>query len=444
MSKTDKPKFVIIGGGPGGSLMACYLGKAGYDVDVYELREDLRGGNIPGGKSINLALSHRGITALERVGVIEDVMKMSVPMPGRMIHGRDGSLTFQPYGRDDSQAIHSVSRGDLNALLLDAADKFQNVRLHFNAKCTGVDLDACEATIEDTTTGESNKVSGDVLVSADGAFSGIRRAMQKVNRFDFSQTYLKHGFKELTIPVAEGGGFRLEKNALHIWPRRSFMMIALPNEDGSFTVTIFWPFEGPESFEAIKTEADVTRFFNKQFPDAIEHMPTLTEDYFENPTGSLVTVRSAPWYYKDKVVLLGDACHAVVPFYGQGMNAAFEDALVLDECLQASPGDLGRAFVEYDRLRRVHVNVLADLAISNFVEMRDHTGSKKFLLKKKKEKLLNKLFPNWYLPLYSMATFTRIPYGDAVARAKRQDRIVNVVAGILLLIVVGAAACWLS
>jgi kynurenine 3-monooxygenase len=444
MSKTDKPKFVIIGGGPGGSLMACYLGKAGYDVDVYELREDLRGGNIPGGKSINLALSHRGITALERVGVIEDVMKMSVPMPGRMIHGRDGSLTFQPYGRDDSQAIHSVSRGDLNTLLLDAADKYQNVRLHFNAKCTGVDLDACEATIEDTTTGVSKNVSGDVLVSADGAFSGIRRAMQKVNRFDFSQTYLKHGFKELTIPVAEGGGFRLEKNALHIWPRRSFMMIALPNEDGSFTVTIFWPFEGAQSFEAIKTESDVARFFNEQFPDAVPHMPTLAADYFENPTGSLVTVRSAPWYYKDKVVLLGDACHAVVPFYGQGMNAAFEDALVLDECLAASPNDLGRAFVEYDRIRRVHVNVLADLAISNFVEMRDHTGSKKFLLKKKKEKLLNKLFPNWYLPLYSMATFTRIPYGEAVARAKRQDRIVNVVAGILLLIVVGAVACWLS
>ncbi len=442
MSGDGKPKFVIIGGGPGGSLMACYLGKAGYAVEVYELREDLRGGNIPGGKSINLALSHRGIVALERVGVINEVMKMSVPMPGRMIHGRDGSLAFQPYGRDDSQAIHSVSRGDLNGLLLAAADKYPNVSLFFNAKCTGVDLDACTATVIDTVSGEWRTVSGDVLVSADGAFSGIRRAMQRLNRFDFSQTYLNHGYKELTIPAADGGGFRIEKNALHIWPRGAFMMIALPNEDGSFTVTIFWPFEGANSFESIKTPADVDRFFGEQFADAVAHMPTLATDYFENETGSLVTMRSAPWYYKDKVVLLGDACHAVVPFYGQGMNAAFEDALVLDECLASSPGDLGRAFFEYDRIRREHVNVLADLAISNFVEMRDHTGSKRFLLRKKKEKLLNKLFPHWYLPLYTMATFTRIPYGEAVSRARRQDLIVNVVAGVLFLIVVGAVVGW--
>lgn len=423
--------------------MACYLGKAGYDVEVYELRDDLRVGTIPGGKSINLALSHRGIVSLARAGIIDDVMQMAVPMPGRMIHARDGSLVFQPYGRGDSQAIHSVSRGALNALLLEAAEQYSNVTLQFNAKCTGVDLNAGRATLLNTQTGDQKTVTGDVLVGADGAFSVIRRAMQRIDRFDYSQTYLKHGFKELTIPAAEGGGFRIEKHALHIWPRRSFMMIALPNADGSFTATIFWPFEGRNSFEEIKTKDDVLRFFDEQFPDATPHMPTLVDDYFANPTGSLVTVRCAPWYFKDKVVMLGDACHAVVPFYGQGMNAAFEDALVLDDCLRESPDDLDRVFSRYDQLRRPHVNVLADLAISNFVEMRDRTGSRLFLLKKKKERILNRFFPSWYLPLYTMATFSQIPYGEATRRAKNQDRIVNVVVMILLLVLMGMFCTWI-
>ena len=435
MTMNDHPKFVIVGGGLGGALAACYLGQAGYEVDVYEVRGDLRTGAVGGGRSINLALSYRGIAGLEGVGLADEVLSQAVCMRGRMIHSVSGALVFQPYGRDDSQTINSVSRSGLNRTLLTAAGKHEDVRLHFHQKCTDVDLDTNEVFLTHTETAATSTVTGDIIVSADGAFSAVRRAMQRRNRFNYRQDYLQHGYKELTIPPAPDGGFRLEKNALHIWPRRSLMMIALPNLDASYTVTLFWPFEGPGSFEAIKTESDLLAFFDQHFPDAVEHMPTLVEDYFSNPVGSLMTVRCNPWYVEDRAVILGDAAHAVVPFYGQGMNASFEDVLVLDDCMKKYAPNWRRAFESYDAIRRKHVDALADLALANFVEMRDHTGSKLFLLRKKKERLLNRLFPRWYLPLYTMATFTRIPYADAVARAKRQDRIVFASALVILLVI---------
>lgn len=437
MADQSRTKFIIVGGGLAGALTACYLGKSGYNVEVYEMRDDMRSGNIPGGRSINLALSHRGIEALKRVGLAERVLKDAVPMPGRMIHSIRGKLSFQPYGKNKSQAINSVSRGGLNATLLEAADEYENVRLIFNEKCTDVDIDSGKVELMNTQTNESSTATGDIIVSADGAFSVVRRCMQKLDRYDYSQSYLKHGFKELIIPPDSDGSFRLEKNALHIWPRRSFMMIALPNADCSFTCTLFWPFEGPNSFASIKNENDLMQFFNEQFPDAVQHMPTLAEDYFENPVGSLVTIRSDPWYYQDKVVLLGDACHAVVPFYGQGMNAGFEDMIVLDECMKQHQPDWELAFENYSRLRKKNVDMLADMALSNFIEMRDHTGSKWFLIKKKSEKILHRLFPRLYTPLYSMATFTRIPYIEAVRRAKKQSRVV-VSIGIMLLMMIVA------
>ena len=426
---TDKhnTKFLVVGGGPGGALMAAYLGQAGYTVEVYERRPDLRSAEVPAGRSINLALSYRGICALEGIGIAEKVLASAVPMHGRMLHAQSGRLTFQRYGRDDSQSINSVSRAHLTAMLLDAAQRHPTVQLAFNEKCIGVDLDAATIDLEHAETGQRRTVHGDVIIGADGAFSAVRNQMQHLDRFDYRQDYLEHGYKELTIPPGANGGFAMEKHALHIWPRRSFMMIGLPNQDGSYTCTLFWPLNGPNSFSTLQTEDDVRRFFEATFPDAVPLIPTLANDYLRNPTSSLHTVRCSPWYYLDRVALLGDACHAVVPFYGQGMNAAFEDCIVLDECIRRHAPDWERAFQEYHTSRKADVDALADLALQNFVEMRDHAASPVFQVKKRAGQWLHRMMPNWFVPLYSMATFTRIPYTQAVRRARRQDRILTVV-----------------
>lgn len=431
-----KDKFIIVGGGLAGSLAACYLGDAGYHVEVYEARGDMRVGGIAGGRSINLALSHRGIEALRRIGLADAVLKDAVPMRGRMMHAVDGSLSYQAYGKDDSYYINSVSRGQLNVTLLEAADRYDNVTLHFNEKCTDVDLDATAVTLLHGETGETRVASADYILSCDGAFSAVRAAMQKHSGFDYAQSYLAHGYKELTIPAGDGGAFAMEKHALHIWPRHSFMMIALPNADGSYTCTLFWPFAGANSFEAIKTEDDLLAMFRREFPDAIPLMPELTKDYFENPVGSMVTIRCSPWHWGGRVLLLGDAAHAIVPFYGQGINAGFEDVLVMRECMDEFGEDWSRVFPAVFERRKREVDTLADMALANFIEMRDHTSSRWFLWKKKLEKTLSKLLPGWYLPLYTMATFTRIPYTRAVRRAKRQDRIVAGAALVVLLVIV--------
>lgn len=425
------PRFIIVGGGLGGALLACYLGRAGYAVDVYELRGDMRVAGYSGGRSINLAISHRGLAALERVGLRDEILSLAVPMRGRVIHSPTGEISFQPYGKDDSQCIHSVSRGGLNIALLKAASRHANVRMHFHQKCTGVDVTTGAVSFNHTETNEKTVVEDGIVLSADGAFSTVRRSMQKMDRFDFSQEYLAHGYKELFLPASPDGGFCMEPNALHIWPRRSYMMIALPNGDGSYTCTCFWPIEGSPSFTALQTEADVDRFFRQHFPDAVPLMPTLTHDYFANPVGTLVTVRCQPWHMEDRILLLGDAAHAIVPFYGQGANAAFEDVLVLDECLALHQPDWKTAFARFFELRKRHTDVLADLAIKNFIEMRDHTGSRRFRYKKKAEKWLQRLLPTWYVPLYTMVSFTRIPYAEAVERARKQRNVVIAGAGAL-------------
>lgn len=438
MVSAKKDKVIIVGGGLAGSLAACYLGEAGYQVEVYEARDDMRAGGLAGGRSINLALSHRGIEGLKRIGLADAVLRDAVLMRGRMMHAVDGSLSYQAYGKDDSYFINSVSRGQLNVTLLEAADRYDNVTLHFNAKCTDVDLDATAVSLVNTETGDTRVASADYILSCDGAFSAVRGAMQKRSGFDYSQSYLKHGYKELTIPAGEGGAFAMEKHALHIWPRHSFMMIALPNADGSYTCTLFWPFAGPNGFEAIKTEDDLRGMFRREFPDAMPLMPELTKDYFENPVGSMVTVRCGPWHWGDRVLLLGDAAHAIVPFYGQGINAGFEDVLVMRECMDELGEDWSRVFPAVFERRKREVDTLADMALANFVEMRDHTSSRWFLWKKRLEKMLSKLLPGAYLPLYTMATFTRIPYTRAIRRARRQDRIVVGAALAILLVMVGA------
>jgi kynurenine 3-monooxygenase len=401
------------------------LGRRGYDVDLYERRADPREGNIVGGRSINLAVSTRGIHALEQIDLADEVLQHAIPMRGRMIHpaGAGAHTIFSPYDVDPKNCINSIGRAALNTTVIEAAQRYPKVRVHFNHKCTDVDLEAATAQLET----EYGKVTGhgDAIIGVDGAFSAVRKSMQQnIANFQYDESYLAHGYKELTIPPGPDGSWRMEKNALHIWPRKSFMMIALPNPDGSFTCTLFWQFEGPRSFAFTQSDDDVRRFFDEEFPDAVPLMPTLLEDFRQNPTGSLVTIRCAPWSYRDKVCLLGDAAHAVVPFYGQGMNAAFEDCVVLDECLENFPDNRERAFSEYFSRRKENTDALADLAIGNFIEMRDKTASKTFRAKKKLDHLLEAALPGIYLPLYTMVTFTRIPYAQAARRTRRQDRII--------------------
>src|SRR2546429_323112 len=428
-------KFVLIGSGLAGGLLAAYLGRRGYDVDLYERRADPREGNIVGGRSINLALSTRGIHALEQLGIADEVLRHAIPMRGRMIHDKSGDLHFAPYDVDPKNCINSIGRGALNTTVIEAAQRYPNVRVYFNHKCTGVDLDGAIAHLEKTDGAVEAAVSaanpkiisahGDAVIGVDGAFSAVRQSMQmQINRFKYDESYLAHGYKELTIPPAPDGSWRMEKNALHIWPRKSFMMIALPNPDGSFTCTLFWEFEGPRSFASTKTDDQIRPFFEEEFPDAVPLMPSLLDDFKTNPTGSLVTIRCAPWFHKEKLALVGDAAHAVVPFYGQGMNAAFEDCVVLDECLAEFPQERQRAFAEYFVRRKKNADALADLALENFIEMRDKTASKTFRAKKKLDHLLEAALPGIYLPLYTMVTFTRIPYAQAARRARLQDGIV--------------------
>jgi kynurenine 3-monooxygenase len=402
-------------------------------VDLYERRADPREGNIVGGRSINLAISTRGIHALEQIGIADEALRHAIPMHGRMIHDKSGALHFAAYDVDPRKCINSIGRASLNAAVIEAAQRYPNVRVHFNHNCTDVDLAEAVCHLE-TETGKVT-VRGDAVIGVDGAFSAVRASMQRnIDNFQYDEDYLAHGYKELTIPPAPDGSWRMEKSALHIWPRKSFMMIALPNPDGSFTCTLFWEFEGARSFATTKTDDDVRRFFGEEFPDAVPLMPTLLEDFKNNPAGSLVTIRCAPWYYRDRVCLLGDAAHAVVPFYGQGMNAAFEDCVVLDECLDKFPDNRERAFAKYFESRKENADALADLAIGNFIEMRDKTASRTFRAKKKLDHLLEAALPGMYLPLYTMVTFTRIPYAQAARRARLQDRIVCGTFAVLILV----------
>lgn len=430
------PRAVIAGAGLGGSLMAALLGRDGWEVEVLERRLDPRQTRAEEGRSINLALSERGLHALGQVGLAEVVLSKAVPLRGRLMHAVDGHLTFQPYGRT-GQCINSVSRSDLNRQLLDAAEQSRGVRIRFGLRCRDVDLEAGVVEAEDVRTGALERVGGDLIIGADGAFSAVRARLARRDRFDYSQAFLEHAYKELTIPPADGGGHRMEPNAMHIWPRGGYMMMAMANVDGSFTVTLYLPYAGPDGFDRLRTPHDVLRFFQERFPDAIPHIPDLTEAFFANPTGSLVTVRCSPWHASGRVALLGDAAHAVVPFYGQGANASFEDCLSLAARLREHP-EPATALAAYEADRKPNTDALADLAIENFREMRDRVASPLFLFRKRFEKVLNLLLPGTYIPLYPMISFTRIPYAVARERAGRQWRVVRVaLAALGLLLVLG-------
>jgi kynurenine 3-monooxygenase len=411
----------VVGAGLVGSLWAVFLARRGYQVDVYERRSDMRQAGYKGGRSINLAMSTRGWKAVEQAGIREQIEKVAIPMPGRMIHAVSGDLAFQPYGKE-GQAIYSVSRGGLNLALLEIAAGFPNVRFHFDHRVTEVDLNEPRLSFEDLTTGEHKTVDAPLIFATDGAYSAVRYALQRTDRFNYTQKYLEHGYKELTIPPAEGGGHRMDPHALHIWPRGNFMLIALPNADGTFTCTLFLPFEGEVSFERILSNADVLDFFNRYFADAVPLMPTLLQDFWHNPTSSLVTVHCSPWQWQNRILLLGDAAHAIVPFYGQGMNAGFEDCTILDSMYDEYGGDWSQIIPAFARRREADGNAIAELALRNFIEMRDLVGDPKFLLRKKIAAYLHEKHPD-FLPVYSMVTFSNTPYRVALREDDAQNQL---------------------
>ena len=421
----SKKSISIIGAGLVGSLLTIYLSRRGYQINIFERRGDMRKEKMAAGRSINLALSDRGWKGLEAVGVGDEIRKVAIPMYGRMIHTLTGEINYQPYGKE-KQAIWSVSRGGLNCELMTLAERKENVKIHFNERCEHIDIRSGKVEFENQLTHKKSTYYSDHIIGADGAFSAARlQLLLQTDRFEYSQHYLEHGYKELSIPAGENGQFLLEKNALHIWPRGGYMLIALPNIDGSFTCTLFFPFEGEHSFAALTDKKKVKSFFEKIFPDALALMPTLQEDFFENPTGSLVTVRCSPWNYKDKLLLIGDAAHAIVPFYGQGMNAGFEDCRVFDEMMD-NHEDWERLFAAFGAERKPNSDAIADMAVENFIEMRDLVGDKKFLLRKKIEALINQKHPDKWTPQYTLVTFSPdVEYAEAQRWGKHHNAIMD-------------------
>lgn len=418
-------RITIVGGGLVGSLLAIFLAKKGYKINIYERRPDLRKENIAAGRSINLVISHRGWNALKVAGIEEEIKEITVPVYARMTHDLQGNQTKHPYSIEN-KAIWSVSRGGLNSKLLSIAESFPNVSLHFNCKCTDVDLDNASASFENTQTNEIINVEADLLFGADGAYSAVRQKMMQKDRFNYSIEYIEHGYKELVIPANEDGSHKLDKNSLHIWPRREFMLMALANTDGSFTCTLFFPYEGKNSFDKIKNENDLTSFFKEVFPDALHLMPTLQKDFFENKTSSLAIVRCSPWVHKDKIALIGDAAHAIVPFYGEGMNCGFEDCFIFNSLLEKmGDKDLNALLNSYNELRKPNGDAIAELSLKNFVEMRHLVAEPDFILRKKIENKMQEKYPDKWLPLYSQVKFSNIQYCDALNTSKKHNEIME-------------------
>jgi len=425
--------ILIIGAGLCGSLLALRLGQRGYNVTVYEMRPDLRKVDISAGRSINLAFSDRGNKAMKLVGIEDKVNALCIPMNGRMLHDKEGKTFLSNYSGREHEYINSISRGGLNALLLDEAEKHDNVTIHFNKKCKSVDFEKTTALFKDYHDKEEFIEDADVIIATDGAGSAMRKSyyLERKFLFSFSQDYLTHGYKELSILPTENGGYKTYKNALHIWPRGDFMVIALPNLDGSFTVTLFLSYdEGKYNFNNLTTPEIVTEFFQKEFPDALELMPNLVDDFFENPTAPLGTVKCSPWHFKGNTLLMGDAAHAIVPFYGQGMNASFEDVVEFDKVLDKNLENWEDVFTTYEKTRKKDTDAIADLAVDNFHEMKSHVANPIFQEKRKLEMALEQNFPDDYSSKYSLVTFNEhIGYREAMLRGRAQDKaILNMLA----------------
>ena len=419
-----KNEISILGAGLIGSLLSIYLKKRGMDVQLYEKRKDNRKGPYKEeGRSINMALSDRGWRALERAGLSEKVLPLTIPMYGRQIHNEHGATTFIPYGKE-GQAIYSISRGKFNQLLIDEAEK-EGAVIHFESRIDDVDLRSNTLHLHDSD-GKKLEIASDVIIGSDGAYSSLRTAMLKQVRFNYKQEYISHGYKELSIPPTKEGAFAMDPNALHIWPRGSFMLIALPNPDKSFTCTLFLPFDGERvCFENIRDEQDVKGVFQTYFDDAYQMMPNLVEEYFNNPTSSLINIECFPWML-NKALLIGDASHAMVPFYGQGMNSGFEDCLILDNLIEKLGTNTWELiFAKFQKFRKPDTDAICRLAMENFEEMKADVADPKFLIRKKIESRLHDLYPNDWIPLYTMVTFSSMPYSEAYALGKLQQSILD-------------------
>lgn len=420
--------ITLVGAGLVGSLLAIYLARRGFDVEVFERRQDMRKHAISAGRSINLAISTRGIYALEKLGLDKKILAHAVPMRGRMIHSPAGELSFQPYGKDDSEYINSISRATLNKELMDAAEATGRVRIYFEQKVTGFDFDLNVLQLHDEATDKPSSRKVNIVIGTDGSASAIRHAMERLPGFQSTSSELNYGYKELVIPPGAGGSFQIERNALHIWPRGTFMLIALPNFEGSFTCTLFLPFEGETSFAQLTTPPQMHAFFDAQFPDAVPLIQDLEGTFFSNPTGHMVTVKSKRWNVDGRVLLMGDAAHGIVPFFGQGMNCGFEDCSVFDENFDrfrtADGGMNWKGLFDFMTEARVpNTNAIADMAVENFVEMRDKVGDKNFLMRKEVEKILQTKFPGKYASRYSMVTFSNVAYSVAQEAGVLQERL---------------------
>jgi kynurenine 3-monooxygenase len=422
---TSRPETItLIGAGLTGPLLALGLVKRGFRVEIYERRADMRRVRISAGRSINLALSARGIHALNQAGLWKQMEAIIIPMKGRMMHAVTSHLTFQPYGKDESEVIYSISRAALNIALMNAAEAL-GVKLHFQQRCIGIDFKAGTIRLRDEKIGKERTAQTSVVIGCDGSASAIRSEMLKMNRFNFSQEYLNYGYKELTIAAGPGGKHVLETNALHIWPRGNYMLIALPNVDGTFACILFLPFEGDDSFAQLTSHSAVLEFFRSRFPDVVPLLPEAADNFFANPTGAMVTVKCSPWHVQGKALLLGDAAHAIVPFFGQGINCGFEDCTILLELQHQHGADWERVFREFEESRKENTDAIADLAVENFVEMRDRVADPRFLFRKKLELVLEPRYPKRFVPKYAMVTFHRIPYATAMQRGRIQDRILT-------------------
>lgn len=418
-----KQKITIAGAGLVGSLSALYLTKRGYDVTIYEKRRDLRSEIITAGKSINLALSTRGWTALKKVNAHQEVEKIAIPMYKRIMHDEDGNLTEQQYGKE-GEAIYSVSRAELNVIMMDLAEK-NGAKIHFNEKCVDVNFETLSAAFKNSNTNNISNIQSNAIIGADGTYSAIRDVMINKLSHDIDVKYIDHKYKELLLPADSNGKHLLDKNALHIWPRSNFMLIALANLDGSFTCTLFAAEKGKDSFEDLDSEKEVIEYFKKKFPDFTSMVPNLYEQWVSNPTSSLSIVRTHPWNVEDKVLLIGDAAHATVPFYGQGMNCGFEDCRILNEILEKNNDNLMLSFNEFSKIRKAEGDGVQDLSMHNFIVMRDKTADPKFLLQKKIEKKFSELYPEKWIPLYSMVSFTNISYSKAWEIGMKQESIMQ-------------------
>ena len=420
-----KKQITIVGAGLTGALLGLRLGQRGYKVDLFERRPQTSENVGDSGRSINLALSRRGIDALKMVGMMEEVSSLLIPMKGRMLHLEDGSEKFSTYGQRADEVIYSVSRRDLNRLLVTRAVEAPDVNVVFERKCTAIDFESSQLTLEDIGAGTSQEEAFELLIGCDGAGSKVRRCLMERIGGQSASDFLDHDYKELEIPAGAGGTWQLEKEALHIWPRGEFMLIALPNLDGSFTITLFLPKQGTPSFESLADEGSVEAFFEKTFPTARALMPDLIEDFFGNPTGRLGTVRCQPWHLEDQCLLLGDAAHAIVPFHGQGMNCAFEDCVVLDQLLEKWKEDWGKVNPELSASRKPDADAIAQMAIENYTTMRSTVTDPKYGLKKAIGFELERRLPELFIPRYSMVMFHDMPYSEALEKGEKQSSILD-------------------